>query len=213
MLTRVAVVEDQREIREALRALLSETPGYCCSGAYRTMEEALPAMELEQPAVALVDVGLPGMSGIQGIAEMRHRMPGITAIVLSVFEDDDRIFDAICAGARGYLLKRTPPVRLLEGIEEALAGGAPLSPEVSRRVLDLFNRFRPPDAAEQQLLTPHELRVLRMLVEGHNYTTAAAELRVSVNTIAFHVRKIYVKLDVHTKSEAVSKALRQGLVK
>ena len=151
------------------------------------------------------------MSGIEGIRLLKERHPDLRMLVLSVYGDDERIFDALCAGARGYLLKKTPPAKLLESLRECVAGGAPMSPEVARRVIDLFRQFRPPEKADYSL-TPHELRLLKMLVDGHNYKTAAAELGVSVNTVSFHMKNVYEKLQVHSKSEAVSKALRDHLV-
>jgi DNA-binding NarL/FixJ family response regulator len=117
----------------------------------------------------------------------------------------------LCAGASGYLLKKTPPAKLLESLQEAIAGGAPMSPEVARRVLNLFRQVRPPEHGDYQL-TPHEQRLLKLLVEGHSYKTAATHLGVSVKTISFHLQKIYEKLQVHSKSEAVAKALRNRLV-
>jgi len=158
-----------------------------------------------------VDIELPGKSGIEGIRLLKERHPKLVLVVLTVFDDDRRVFAAICAGASGYLLKKTPAPRLLEGIREAAAGGAPMSPEIAARVIALFRQSRPP-AAEDHDLTPHEVRVLKMLVDAHNYKTAAVELSVSVNTISFHVRRIYDKLHVHTKSEAVAKALRDQIV-
>jgi len=133
-------------------------------------------------------------------------------LMLTVYGDDKRIFDAICAGACGYLLKKTPPARLLESIKEAVGGGAPMSPEIARRVLELFREFRPPDQSSQNL-TPHDVRILKLLVEGHHYDSAARELGVSVNTVRFHVRSIYDKLQVHSKSEAVAKALRERIIR
>jgi DNA-binding NarL/FixJ family response regulator len=132
-------------------------------------------------------------------------VPATVGTVLTVFEDDRRIFEAICAGASGYMLKKIPKQRLIEGIRDAAAGGAPMPPEIAARVMALF-RQSPPVRREDHDLTPHEVRVLKMLVDGHNYKTAAAELGVSVNTISFHMRRIYEKLHVHTKSEAVAKA-------
>jgi DNA-binding NarL/FixJ family response regulator len=132
--------------------------------------------------------------------------------MLSVYDDDDRIFEALCAGACGYLLKKTPPVRLIENLKEAVTGGSPMSPEVARRVITLFRDFHPPERADYQL-TPHETRLLKLLVEGHNYKTAAFELNVSINTISFHMKRIYEKLQVHSKSEAVAKALQHRLIK
>jgi DNA-binding NarL/FixJ family response regulator len=159
-----------------------------------------------------VDIGLPGMSGIEGIRELKVRHPNLSVLMLTVYDDDSRIFDALCAGASGYLLKKTPPARLLESIKEVLDGGAPMSPEIARRVIALFREVRPPIEADY-LLTPHETRLLKLLVEGHNYKSAAAELGVSVNTIRFHMRSIYGKLQVHSKSEAVAKALRNRIVR
>ena len=208
---KAAIVEDQREIREALTALINGTPGYKCAGSFRSMEEALEKVRYELPDVMLCDIGLPGMSGIEGIRILKESHPGLLLLMLTVYDDDERIFDALCAGACGYLLKRTPPVRLLESLREAVTGGAPMSPEVAHRVITLFREIRPPDRSDYEL-TPHETRLLKLLVEGHNYTTAAAELGVSYNTIKFHMRHIYEKLQVHSKSEAVSKALQNRLV-
>ena len=208
---KAAIVEDQREIREALTALINGTPGYKCAGSFRSMEEALEKVRYEMPDVMLCDIGLPGMSGIEGIRILKESHPGLLLLMLTVYDDDERIFDALCAGACGYLLKRTPPVRLLESLREAVTGGAPMSPEVANRVITLFREIRPPDRSDYEL-TPHETRLLKLLVEGHNYTTAAAELGVSYNTIKFHMRHIYEKLQVHSKSEAVSKALQNRLV-
>jgi DNA-binding NarL/FixJ family response regulator len=208
---KAAIVEDQREIREALAALINGTPGYRCAGSFRSMEEALDKIRFDVPEVVLCDIGLPGMSGIEGISILRERYPSLMLLMLTVYDDDDRIFDALCAGANGYMLKRTPPARLLESLREAVTGGAPMSPEVANRVITLFREIRPPDRCDYEL-TPHETRLLKLLVEGHNYTTAAAELGVSYNTIKFHMRHIYEKLQVHSKSEAVSKALQNRLV-
>ena len=206
-----AIVEDQREIREGLALLIGETPGFRCTGTYRSMEEALVGIPAALPQVALVDIGLPGMSGIEGIKLLRASHPDLHLLVLTVYDDDDRIFEALCAGASGYLLKKTPPDKLLEGLKEAVAGGSPISPEIARRVISVFRRVHIPKKADHGL-TPHELRVLNLLVEGHNYKTAAVQLGVSVNTVAFHIKRIYEKLQVHSKSAAVAKALRDGLL-
>jgi DNA-binding NarL/FixJ family response regulator len=207
----VAVIEDQEDIREGLAVLIGSTPGFRCVGAYRSMEEALPGIARRPPAIALLDIGLPGMSGLDGIRPIRARQPTIQILMLTVYEDDDRIFNALCAGATGYLLKKTPPDRLIENIRDAMNGGSPMSPEVARKVVALFRTFRPRPDAEYDL-TGHETRLLRMLVDGHNYKTAAEDLGVSVNTVAFHMKRVYEKLQVHSKSEAVSKALREGLI-
>lgn len=208
---KIAIIEDQREIREGLAALIDSTEGYRCTGCFRTMEDALAQIGHALPDVALIDIGLPGMSGTEGTRLLRARYPNVLLLILTVYDDDDRIFEALCAGACGYLLKKTPSARLLESLKEAMNGGAPMSPEVARRAIGLFQRFKPPQHAVYHL-TPHEVRLLKMLVQGHNYTSAAAELGVSFSTVAFHMQNIYQKLQVHSKSEAVAKALLDGLV-
>jgi DNA-binding NarL/FixJ family response regulator len=208
---RVAIVEDRREIRDGLATIINGTPGFRCTGAYRSMEDALERIHSDLPDVVLNDIGLPGMSGIDGIRLLKERHPSLLVLMLTIYDDDDRIFEALCAGASGYLLKKTQPARLLESLREVVAGGSPMSPEVARRVITLFRTFRPPDNAQYEL-TPHEIRLLRLFVEGHNYRTAAGELGVTVHTISFHLRRIYEKLQVHSKSEAVAKALRNRLV-
>jgi DNA-binding NarL/FixJ family response regulator len=208
---KVAIIEDQRDIRECLTFLINGTEAYSCTGSYRTMEEALDKIGHQLPDVVLSDIGLPDMDGIEGIKILKERHPNLLVLMLTVYDDDERIFDAMCAGASGYLLKKTPPARLIDSLREAVQGGAPMSPEVARRVIALFREIRPPERADYEL-TPHETRLLKLLVEEHNYKTAAAELGVSVNTVNFHVRNIYEKLQVHTRSEAVAKALLHRLV-
>jgi DNA-binding NarL/FixJ family response regulator len=211
-LIKTAIIEDQRDIREGLAMLINGTEGYACTGSYRSMEEALEKISREMPDIVLSDIGLPGMDGIEGIRILKARYPKMFILMITVYDDDDRIFDALCAGACGYLLKRTSPMRLLESLREAVTGGAPMSPEIASRVITLFREIRPPERADYEL-TPHETRLLKLLVDGYNYTTSAQELNVSINTIKFHMRNVYEKLQVHSKSEAVAKALRDRLVK
>ena len=207
----VAIIEDHREFRDYLTALISGTEGFHCTGSFRSVEEALPRIKAHVPDVILLDIGLPGMSGIEGIHLFRERYPEILLLTLTVHDDDERIFDALCAGASGYLLKKTQPAQLVESVKEAAQGGAPMSPEVARRVVRLFRKIRPPDRADYNL-SPHEIRILKLLVEGHNYKTAAAKLGVAPTTINFHLQNIYQKLQVHSKTEAVAKALRNRLI-
>lgn len=209
---RVATVEDQREIREGLRFFIDNAPGFRCVGSFGSVEEALPALTPTSVDVVLMDLALPGMSGIDGIRVIKDQHPTLKLVALTIYGDDDRIFEALCAGASGYLLKKTPPPRLFECLQDVVRGGAPMSPEVAAKVVALFREFRPPSLAEHHL-TPHETRLLGLLTEGHGYRTAAAALGSSVNTVAFHVKSIYAKLHVHSKSEAVAKALRHRLVR
>ena len=209
---KVAIIEDVRPLREGLSFLIGSTEGFRCTDAFRTMEEALEKIGFNPPDVALVDIGLPEMNGIDGVRRLKERYPDLTLLMLTVYDDNERIFDALCAGACGYLLKKTPPARLIESIREAVQGGSPMSPGIARRVVELFREIRPPERSDYRL-TPHEIRLLKLLVEGYNYKTAAAKLRVSYNTICYHLKSIYQKLQVHSKSEAVAKALHNRLVK
>jgi len=208
---KVAIIEDHREFRDYLVALIGGAEGFRCVGSFRSMEEALDKIGADLPDAVLVDIGLPGMSGVDGVRLLKERYPQLVILMQTVYDDDERIFNALCAGASGYLLKKTHPARLLEGLREAVSGGAPMSPEVAYRVIRLFREIRPPERADHDL-TPHEIRILKLLVEGHNYKTAATELKVTPSTINFHLQKIYEKLQVHSKSAAVAKALRDRLV-
>jgi len=208
----VAIIEDQKDIRAGLQVLIKGSPGFRCVGASASIEEALTGSFSEAPKLVLVDLGLPGMSGTEGMPLLREKYPGSIFLVLTVYDDDQRIFQALCAGASGYLLKKTPPAKLLECLQEAAHGGAPMSPEIARRVVQLFQKFHPQEKAEHNL-TAHEVRLLQLLAEGHNYKTAGREIGVTSNTIAFHMKHIYEKLHVHSKSEAVAKALRSGIVR
>ena len=208
---RVVIIEDLREVREGLSVLINGTRGFHCARSYSNMEAALAEMDKVQPGVILTDIGLPGMSGIEGIAILRERFPHLPILALTVYDNDDQIFKALCAGATGYLLKNTAPARLLEWLQEAVDGGAPMSPEVARRVVKLFREFKPPDTASYHL-TPQETELLKLLIEGHYKKTAAREMGISTNTVSFHLKNIYTKLQVHSKTEAVTKALRERLV-
>jgi Response regulator containing a CheY-like receiver domain and an HTH DNA-binding domain len=208
---KVAIIEDHREFRDYLTALIGGTEGFRCTGSYGSVEMALSRIGGALPDIVLTDIGLPGMNGIEGIRILKERYPQLLLLVQTIHEDDDRIFEALCAGASGYILKKTQPSRLIEGLRDAARGGAPMSPEIASRVIRLFKQIRPPERVDYQL-TPHETRLLKLLVEGHNYKTAAAELGVTTSTINFHLQKIYEKLQVHSKTEAVAKALRNRLI-
>lgn len=213
-LINVALIEDQRDVREGLAALINGTQGFRCIGSYRSVEAVLLILDqwhAAPPDVVLTDIELPGRSGIEGIKILHERFPDLPLVALTVYDDNDMLFGALCAGACGYLLKNTPPARLLDSLREVVAGGAAMSPEVARRVITLFRDFRPPERADYHL-TPQEKELLKLLVEGHSYKTAATKMQISPNTVSFHLRNIYRKLEVHSKSEAVAKALREGLV-
>ncbi|HTI40001.1 MAG TPA: response regulator transcription factor [Vicinamibacterales bacterium] len=207
----VVIIEDVRDVREGLAILINGSPGFRCTRSFRTMEEALRGVTDARPHVVLTDLGLPGMSGVEGIRLLQERVPSVPILALTVHDSDDKVFAALCAGASGYLLKNTPPARLLESLREVAAGGAPMSPEIARRVLALFRDFRPASHASYHL-TPQENELLKLLVDGHHKKTAAQAMGISVNTVSFHLKNIYGKLQVHSKTEAVAKALRERLV-
>ena len=209
---RLAIVEDQAQTREGLAILLGGTEGCRVVGAFGSMEEALASLAMETPDVALLDIELPGMSGIEGVRHLKERFPAIQILMLTVFADNDHVFEAICAGASGYLLKDTPPARLTEAVCELVGGGAPMSPEIARKVVGMFSRVAPPKSGDHEL-SPREVELLKLLAEGHSYKTAAKALSISIDTVRFHVRNVYAKLHVHSKSEAVILALRQGIVR
>jgi DNA-binding NarL/FixJ family response regulator len=208
---RVAIIEDIREVREGLKLLINSSPDFHCEGGYRSVEDALAAIsDHEPPHIILTDLVLPGVSGIEGIRLFRERLPDTAILALTIHENNDKIFNALCAGATGYLLKNTAAARLLDALREAAGGGAPMSPEVARRVVQLFRDFRPVSASYD--LTPQERQLLKLLVDGHQKKTAAGEMGISFHTVSFHLKNIYEKLQVHSKSEAVAKALREHLV-
>jgi DNA-binding NarL/FixJ family response regulator len=206
----VAIVEDDRRTREALMTIVDGTPGLRCKDAFGSVEAALRQDACLGIDVLLLDIDLPGMPGSVGARVLRDKYPGAAILMLTVFADDDTVFESIRNGANGYLLKKAAPDRLLSAIREAHDGGAPLSPEIARRVLQFCRQTAP--LQREQELTPQEVRVLTLLAEGHGYGSAADQLGITLNTLRSHVRNIYERLHVHTSAEAVSKALRQGLI-
>jgi len=218
----VALVEDQTQTRQGLTALIDGTQGYRCAGAWRTCEEMLARLPAARPDVLLLDIGLPGMSGVDGARRAREIFAELPILMLTVHEDNDLVLEALCAGACGYLVKKTPPARLLEAIREAHAGDSPMSSHIARRVVEVLRVLRAKSAPagagaggvgeEDGLLTEREREILGGLAAGHTYQTAARSLGISTDTVRFHIRKIYRKLQVHSQSEAVAKALRKGLL-
>jgi DNA-binding NarL/FixJ family response regulator len=208
---RVALVEDDRSMREGLSALIGGTPGYACVAACASVEEAERSPALSSADVLLLDIHLPGRLGSEAVRDLKQRHPGLQVLMLTVYGSEDRIFESLCNGASGYLLKNRPPVELLDAIRDAHGGGSPMSPEVARKVVGLLRR-NAPSAGSPAELNPREVRLLKLLSEGYSYQSAADTLGVSVNTVRTYVRSIYEKLQVHTRSEAVGKALRQRLI-
>jgi DNA-binding NarL/FixJ family response regulator len=208
---RVVIVEDDRTTRQGLGFLIGGTPGFICAADYRSVNEALSADLDPPPHIILLDIHLPGILGSEGVKLFRQKYPSAQVVMLTVFEESEKIFDSICNGACGYMLKKTPPAKLLEAISDAHQGGAPMSPTVARQVLALFSQSAPPprDSCE---FSAREQSVLALLGQGYSYANLAEQLGISVNTVRNNIRSVYEKLHVHTRSEAVAKAIRKRLI-
>jgi DNA-binding NarL/FixJ family response regulator len=207
---RVALIEDDSATREGLRMLIDSADGFQCAGAFSSAEEGLRRLDT-RPDVLLLDVGLPGMSGDECAGRFSERFPGLQIVMLTVVAERRHVFLSICNGACGYLLKNISSDRLLESIRQAHQGGSPMSPEVASQILTLFRKTVAPIEAVAKL-TPQETKLLGLISQGYSYLNAAGQMGIAVNTVRNHIRSIYQKLHVHTKSEAVSKALRAGLL-
>lgn len=208
---RVALVEDKRMTREGLGAILGAAADLDCVGLYASVEAALPGLASDPCDVLLLDIHLPGMSGVDGVRVFKDRFPDMLILMLTIYEEEEKVFDSICNGASGYLLKKTPPAQIADAVREARRGGSPLSPEVAGRILERLRGTRAM-ARRPSPLTPQEMSLVRLLADGHSYQSAGQRLGISINTVRDHVRSVYEKLHVHSKSQAVSKALRDGLI-
>jgi DNA-binding NarL/FixJ family response regulator len=207
----VGIVEDDPSIREGVSTLINTTPGFQCKHIFDSCEEAIAKMTSAPPDVLLMDINLGGISGIEGTYALKTRFPKMDVLMLTVYEENDKIFRSLCAGASGYLLKKTPPEDLLKAIRETTLGGAPMSASIARKVLSIFQTVAPPVLPEVDL-TAREREILEHLVAGSNYKMIARDLFISIDTVGSHVKNIYQKLQVHSKSEAVAKALKHKLV-
>jgi DNA-binding NarL/FixJ family response regulator len=209
----VAIVEDNKTIREGLSALLNGTEGFRCTGSYPDCETFLSELESLDMDVVLMDIGLPGMNGIEGVKKAKQINPDVSILMLTVYEESEIVYDALCAGAYGYLVKKTPPSRLIEAIKEVYEGGSPMSSRIARQVITSFQNYKNGRSVDSQYnLSNREREVLQHLGEGSNYQEIANELFISVDTVRHHIRNIYKKLQVHSQSEAVAKAIRKKLI-
>ena len=207
----VWLIEDHKTYGERLARALNRVAGIDCTQHFTACEDAFAALTTEPtPQVLLLDVELPGMSGIEGIARLRQLSPKTAVVILTVFEDDDKIFRAICAGAAGYLLKTSSVDDIAAAIRSAAAGGSPINPHIARRVLEMFSKANPP--VKDYGLTPRELDILQLLVQGHTIKEAAAQLGISFYTADEYIRSVYEKLQVRSRGSAIAKAVQEGIV-
>jgi DNA-binding NarL/FixJ family response regulator len=200
----VSIVEDDKETRESLAALVSSSPGLRCVSTYATGEEALRGLPVDKPDVALVDINLPGQSGIECVAELKVRRPQLQVLMITTYEERDLIFRSLRAGASGYLLKKTSRAKLIEAIEEVHGGGAPMSMQIARKVVNHFHEIQQP-ASDVEKLTPREQEILALLAKGSLYKEIGDTLGITIGTVRTHVKHIYEKLHVQSRSKAAAK--------
>jgi DNA-binding NarL/FixJ family response regulator len=204
----VAIVEDEDNVREGLAALINGSEGFRCGLTYASAEQALPELLRKKPDVVLMDINLPGMSGIECIRRLRTRQPDLPIMMLTVYADDEKIFESLKAGASGYLLKKTPPARLLEAILDLHNGGSPMSSCIARKVVQVFRATGPASHAAENLTT-REHEILSYLAKGYRYKEIADALFISIETVRTHLRNVYEKLHVRSRSEAVLKVFQK----
>ena len=206
MSIRIAIVEDEKTVRDGLRLLIDGTEGYKCVALYPNAEEALRGIFDVAPDVVLMDIHLPGMSGIECVRRLKKQEPDFQIVMLTVYEDDEEIFKSLAAGAHGYILKKTPPAKLLEAITEVYNGGSPMSSQIARRVVDFF-QTKEIASKQTEKLTDREQEILSFLSKGYRYKEIADILCISIETVRTHIRNIYEKLQVHSRTEALLKFL------
>jgi DNA-binding NarL/FixJ family response regulator len=209
---KVAIFEDNRSLREGLAAMIGGTPGFECVGAFPNCNNLLKNIALAKPDVILMDIGLPGIDGIEAVQMIKEEYPETKILMETIFDDDEKIFNSICAGAEGYILKHTSPAELMEAIKEIYEGGSPMTPSIANRVLKMVKNKPDTSAKESFDLSVREKEVLTYLVKGMSYKMIADSCFISIETVNVHIRNIYKKLHVHSKSEAVVKAIKGKIV-
>lgn len=205
----IAIVEDQRDMRESLVEWLGHVPGLHCVGAHANAAEALRLIPGEKPDVVLMDINLPGMNGIQCVARLKELHPRMQILMLTTYDEGDLIFDSLRAGANGYLLKNMPQEELISAVQQVHAGGAPMSLQIARKVINYFHATKK-SADEVDQLTSREQDILRLLAKGYMYKEIADHLAISMSTVRTHVSAVYEKLHVHSRTEAAMKLVEQG---
>lgn len=207
----IILYEDNPQLREGLAMLLNGSEGFEVIGTFKNCNNVVSEVEALKPDVILMDIDMPGTNGIEGLKLIRQGNQDVKVLMLTVFDDNKNVFDAIRNGANGYLLKKTPPAKLLEYIQEAHTGGAPMSSSIATQVLKMFSQVHN-QAGSDYHLSEREKQVLQWLVNGYSYKMIAAEMFISIDTVRSHIKKIYEKLHVNSKSEAVAKAFKDKIV-
>lgn len=208
---KVALFEDNKKLRESLEQWINRSGTMICTGAFADATKLVHNLQQANPDVVVMDINMPGLSGIEAVKMIKEKFPSLHILMQTVFDDNDKIFAAICAGASGYMLKKTAPQKMLEAIQETYAGGAPMTPSVAVKVLQMFRLQHPEKKIEFIDLSAREKEILALLVKGKSYKNIASECFISIDTVNTHIRHIYEKLHVHSKSEAVAKAIFQKL--
>ncbi|HUR29791.1 MAG TPA: response regulator transcription factor [Saprospiraceae bacterium] len=209
---RVVIFEDNQSLRVGLYQLINGSEGYECVGAFENCSSLLKNIRESQPDIVLMDIAMPGMNGIEAVKIIREKYPELKIMMQTIFQDNDKIFDSILAGANGYILKNTSPSRILEAIREIYEGGAPMSPSVATKVLKMVSSPKPVLTKDSFNLTDREIEILHCLVQGMSYKLIADECAISIDTVRTHIRNIYEKLQVHSKGEAVLTAIKRNIV-
>jgi len=209
---RVAIFEDNRSLLDGLAAMIGGTSGFDCAGAFPNCNNLLKNISQAKPDVVLMDIELPGINGIEAVAMIKEEFPEIKILMQTIFDDDEKIFNSICAGAEGYILKHTSPAEIMEAIKEIYEGGSPMTPSIANRVLKMVKVRPEPGSKESFDLSVREKEILVCLVKGMSYKMIADTCFISIETVNVHIKNIYKKLHVHSKSEAVAKAIRGKIV-
>lgn len=212
MVVNVLIFDDNSSRRDSLKTLIGMVDGFACVGTYNDGRDVLKIIENTNPNVVLMDIDMPYVNGIEAVKKIKTKYPNLKILMQTVFEDEDKVFQSICAGADGYILKQTHPMKLMDGIKDVLHGGAPITPSIAKKILQEFSNKTTSSNTKKFDLTKRELEILNLLVKGYSYKKIADECFVSYSTVNTHITKIYKKLQVDSATSAVSKAINEGLI-
>jgi DNA-binding NarL/FixJ family response regulator len=209
---RVTIFEDNQSLRVGLYHLINGSDGYECVGTFENCSNLMKNIKDTEPDIVLMDIAMPGINGIEAVKMIRTKYPDLKILMQTIFQDNEKIFDSILAGANGYILKNTSPARILEAIKEIIDGGAPMSPSVATKVLKMVSQKTPAPQGDTFNLSDREIEILRCLVKGMSYKMIADACQISIDTVRAHIKNIYEKLQVHSKGEAIAAAIKGNIV-